>query len=65
MSQQDELFDLCPCTIVAESDLAVKIALEDGETLWIPLSQIEAIHHDGSNSLITMTKWIAQKKGLC
>lgn len=65
MSNRDEVFDLRNVTIVAETELAVKVALADGECVWIPLSQTEAIHRLGQGKdWLVITRWIAGQKGL-
>lgn len=50
--------------IEGETDNAVKVS-ENGEAVWIPLSQISKItRHPGGTASITMSRWIADKKGL-
>lgn len=53
-------------TIKHRTDAALHVThLETGEVMWLPKSQIEEIHEQPNGSVkITMTKWIAQKKGL-
>ena len=54
------------CHSPIETTNAILIALEDGTETWIPFSQIESIIREVDGRLsITMTKWIAQKKGFC
>lgn len=66
MTHRDEVRDITHCTVLAETDAAVKIATSDGETMWLPLSQVEAIHrtHQQGEDWVTVTRWIAEKKGL-
>ena len=49
-----------------ETDAAIFLELDDGTDAWIPFSQVENMTRDatGGGISITMTKWIAQKKGL-
>jgi len=63
---RSEVFDITGCTILAETDAAIRIALEDGECIWLPLSQVEAIHRTKvqGEDWLTVTRWIAEKKGL-
>lgn len=69
MNDDGRTFKL-PCHFLGrETDLAVQISTLEGEMLWIPLSQVVEMigRKDGERSTghITMTEWIAQKKGLC
>lgn len=52
-------------TFMRETDAAIQVTTKDGEIIWLPFSQVESIERerDGTGS-ITMTKWIAQQKGL-
>jgi hypothetical protein len=49
-----------------ETDAAVQIVTSEGEILWIPLSQVKSMERGlrAEDSSITMTLWIAKKKGL-
>ncbi len=62
--RQTEMFTMEGCNIKHESDAAVLVD-KDGETHWIPFSQIDKIerHKDGT-AVIIMTAWIAKMKGL-
>lgn len=54
------------CSFLSETAKAVQILdYETGEQLWIPISQVEEMHHrpDGTGT-IRMTNWIAKQKGL-
>jgi hypothetical protein len=66
MSRRDELYEIQNCTIVSETDLAIKVALSDGETMWLPLSQVEEIHRAKqlNEDRLVVTRWIARQKGL-
>ena len=51
------------------TDKAVLVDLEDGESLWLPLSQIEASDVDklaigDTDVTLAITSWIANQKGL-
>lgn len=61
-----EVHDIRNCTILTETDAAIKVALEDGECIWLPLSQVEEIHrsHKLNEDWLVVTKWIAKQKGL-
>jgi hypothetical protein len=52
--------------VFAQTDAALGIIVEEDERVWIPLSQIEAIHWeaDKKHAVIVMAAWIAKKKGL-
>jgi hypothetical protein len=60
-----ELFEMS-CHFKHETDNAVLIIdPASGEELWIPLSQVEEMHHDkNGDGTIVMSAWIAKKKGL-
>jgi hypothetical protein len=66
MSRRDELYEIEHCTIMAETDQAIKVALSDGETMWLPLSQVEEIHRSKqlNEDRLVVTRWIARQKGL-
>ena len=51
--------------IIRETENAICVLLEYGEHegVWIPLSQVKAIHRSASPS-IEITRWIADKKGI-
>ena len=55
------------CHSFRETDNAILLTLEDGSEAWVPFSQIEHMVRDaqGGGISVTMTKWIAQKKGFC
>lgn len=65
MTASTETYTLA-CSFKAETDRAVLIVDHaSGEELWIPLSQVSEMHRDaGAEGQITMTAWIAKKKGL-
>jgi len=50
--------------IVKETDKAILIEYTDS-VVWIPLSQIEAIHRDPQKGTarVVMSEWIAKQKG--
>jgi len=53
--------------IVAETDAAFLLLLEDGEEVWIPLSQIDQpeLYEKGDQDVtISVTQWIAEQKDL-
>lgn len=56
------------CEFVAETDSAVLIRdPASDEEIWIPLSQVDKIVRDSKGAktgTITMSDWIASKKGL-
>jgi hypothetical protein len=65
MTRQHEVVDLKDVTIVRETEAAIQIATDSGELVWLPLSQVEAIHRQGMNQdWLVVTRWIADKKGL-
>ena len=51
---------------IRETDSAILIETPSGEEIWLPFSQVEKIERDaqGGGGTITMTRWIAEKKGL-
>lgn len=52
------------CNIVRETDAAILVtAIETGEQIWIPLSQVEEIHRTRPATIV-ITRWIAEQKGL-
>ena len=70
MRSEQDTIDV-KCTIMCESDAAILVrvhgALPPGEDeIWFPFSQVTEIHRDprGVDDRLTVTKWIAQKKGL-
>ena len=54
------------CIFRGETDAAVQIIdPASDELLWIPLSQVESmVRRPDNTGSITMTRWIAEKKGL-
>jgi hypothetical protein len=53
--------------IVRETDKALLVRLEDGEEVWLPLSQIsepDSYREGDENGTISVTEWIAEQKGL-
>jgi hypothetical protein len=54
------------CVRVRETEKAILvIEPESGEEIWLPLSQIKAMHFDKKgNGYVEITEWIAKKKGL-
>lgn len=65
MTTSTETYQMA-CTFKAETDRAVLIVDHaSGEELWIPLSQVEEMHRTPTQEgSITMTAWIAKRKGL-
>jgi hypothetical protein len=57
-----DLTELTFDEIRAETNAAILVT-KDGVKYWLPLSQIEQIHHE-SPLRIVMTTWIAREKGL-
>lgn len=59
-----ELYTLKSAEFIRETDNAILVRLDD-EDIWIPFSQIErrTLYPDGRFE-VTMTAWIAKKKGL-
>lgn len=53
------------CKFLTETDNAVQVYCEDvGERVWFPLSQVEKMEKDSNgNGYITVTDWIARKRG--
>lgn len=48
-----------------ETDAAVLVVDEDGESIWFPLSQVESMHFDRNGAgHIVVSDWIARQKGL-
>lgn len=49
-----------------ETDAALQMELPGGETVWIPFSQIHSIDREanGIDVSVTMSRWIAEKKGM-
>jgi hypothetical protein len=56
------------CRIVTETDAAILIVVPgNDEEIWVPLSQVSCIvrgNDAAQRDRITMTRWIADKKGL-
>lgn len=53
--------------IVRETDKALLLRLDDGEEVWIPLTQIadaDDYHEGDTNCTVSVTEWIAEQKGL-
>ena len=51
-------------TRVAETTNAILIEHETAGKVWIPLSQVDEIHHKNGEVTLVMSTWIAEKKGL-
>lgn len=54
------------CHTSRETENAILLELDDGTEAWVPFSQVEHIVRDaqGTGISITISKWIAQKKGM-
>jgi hypothetical protein len=53
------------CKFERETDSAVLVTDDDGESIWFPLSQVESMHKDRNNvGTIVVSDWIANQKGL-
>lgn len=53
--------------IVAETEKALLVRLEDGQEVWLPLSQIsdaDDYRQGDEDGTISVTEWIAKQKGL-
>lgn len=59
---RDDVVDVHCDEIVHETDNAILVKV-DGEEIWFPLSQVEAIHR-GPEPWLVVTEWIAKKKDL-
>lgn len=67
MPQIQELYTLRDAKIAKETDAAILvIEPATGEQIWIPLSQVDRISRkpNSDEADISMTIWIAKKKGL-
>ncbi len=51
------------CRFLRETENAVLIEVEDGEQMWIPLSQVESMRK-AADGHIVLSQWIANQKGL-
>ena len=49
-----------------ETENAIHVEVPNGDQMWIPFSQVASIEREanGIDGTITMSKWIAQQKGL-
>lgn len=49
-----------------ETEKAMFVTLENGEEMWMPLSQVHEIHRatDDKPASIVVSEWIAKQKGL-
>lgn len=66
MTQVDDVVDVKDVEILNETDSAILVRTEEGEEVWLPLSQVESIHrstHKGGDWLV-VKRWLAEKKGL-
>jgi len=53
------------CVIKHETDSALLVCVQEtGEEVWLPLSQIESVHHTKPTATVVVSDWIAEKKGL-
>lgn len=53
------------CVIKHETDRALLVRVEEtGEEVWLPLSQVEEVHHTKPVATVVITDWIAEQKGL-
>ena len=53
--------------IVAETEKAFRVRLEDGEEVWLPFSQIadaENYSEGDTDCTISVSEWLAKEKGL-
>lgn len=66
MSRDEETHTESGIGFLGETDNAIQVVTVAGEILWIPFSQVKSIERGLTplDSSITMTKWIAGKKGL-
>ena len=59
-----ELFTL-DCSIVRETDNAILVRTDEGDEVWLPLSQVDQIRRPAKGAdTVVMTAWIAKMKGL-
>lgn len=58
----DKFITIDNVRLVRKTEKAGLFALEDGEEMWIPFSQVEG--HDEETGDLTITRWIAEQKGL-
>jgi hypothetical protein len=60
-------FEDCVCIAVAESELAIRVMMDDGEPHWFPCSTIsidsEVQDYEDKGTLI-VSSWIAEQEGL-
>ncbi len=57
------------CSVTRLTDKAMLVVLEDGEELWLPLSQIDPESVDqyevgDEDVTISITEWLAKQKGI-
>lgn len=52
-------------TITTETELAMLLHHEEsGEDVWLPFSEIEAIHRHPDHAVIEIPRWLAAERGL-
>ena len=55
------------CEFLFETDNAMLVEVEGGETIWLPFSQVESIEGEkvrGRSIGVVVSRWIAERKGL-
>lgn len=55
------LVDIDDLTLEGETEKAFRTKDSDGETVWLPKSQVE---YDQDSGTFTMPEWLALEKGL-
>lgn len=59
----EEMIDV-DVQVLKSTDKAVLVETEDGEEVWLPLSQIEGdLPDEGSRGTIQVASWLAKKNG--
>ena len=55
------------CRVIRTTDKAVLVEVDDGEEVWIPLSQVEDNGEDlkdGDKGVLFISEWWAEREGL-
>jgi hypothetical protein len=62
-----EVVDIEDCYVTVETDKAILVQLPNLDEEWIPKSQIDEdseVKAEGDEGTITVTRWIAEQKGI-
>ena len=62
----DKFVTITGLTVKHETDAALLVETADGEEVWLPLSQVEAVHNRDAPgaAAVEVARWIAERKGL-